>query len=112
MSGLKINFHKSEVYCLGEAKVRSEQFEEILTCKIGTLPLKYLKSSQEKKLGFYFGKNLNISGRTLLIKLHYLVSYYTCFLSIGSLLGIGESMMQLDLVSCGVGRKTRKNITR
>jgi hypothetical protein len=42
MSGLKINFHKSEVYCLGRAKDRVRQFEEILTCKSGDLPMKYL----------------------------------------------------------------------
>jgi hypothetical protein len=42
MSGLKINFHKSEVYCLGQAKNRVRQFEEILTCKSGDLPMKYL----------------------------------------------------------------------
>jgi hypothetical protein len=39
---LKKKFHKSEVYCLGEAKERSEQFEEILTCKVCTLPFKDL----------------------------------------------------------------------
>jgi hypothetical protein len=42
MSGLKINFHKSEVYCLGRAKERYKFFEEILTCKAGDLPIKYL----------------------------------------------------------------------
>jgi hypothetical protein len=77
---LKKKFHKSEVYCHGEAKERSEQFEEILTCKVCTLPFKDLGLPVnekrlkeltgillEKKLGFYYGKNVNISGRTLLI---------------------------------------------
>jgi hypothetical protein len=42
MSRLKINFHKSEVYCLGRVKERYKKFEEILTCKAGDLPMKYL----------------------------------------------------------------------
>jgi hypothetical protein len=42
MSGLKINFHKSEVYSLGREKNKVRQFEEVLTCKSGNLPMKYL----------------------------------------------------------------------
>ena len=99
MSGLKINFHKSEVYCLGISQWRKNIFEEILTCKIGKLPMKYLgvpidelrlKNSDwnptgdklEKKLGCWNGKNLSIGGRTLLINtslsssLLYMPSFY------------------------------------
>ena len=42
MSGLKINFHKSEVICVGLEDNRIKLFEEILTCKRGDLPFKYL----------------------------------------------------------------------
>jgi hypothetical protein len=42
MSGLKINFHKSEVYCMGAAKERQEVFESIFTCQSKELPMKYL----------------------------------------------------------------------
>jgi hypothetical protein len=68
MSGLNINFHKSEVYCLGRAKDRVRQFEEILTCKSGDLPMKYLGIPiDEKRLAVSrwnpiiekFGKKLN-----------------------------------------------------
>jgi hypothetical protein len=80
MSGLKINFHKSEVICLGDAKNRSMDFEEIFTCKSGVLPMKYLGipidekilnlkdwkpilEKHENKLSCWQGKNLVISGR-------------------------------------------------
>jgi hypothetical protein len=81
---LKINFYKSKVFCLGEAQERKSAFGEIFTCKSGVLPMKYLgipvddkrlKSSDrnppgekmDKKLGSWNGKNLLISGRSLLI---------------------------------------------
>ena len=34
ISGLKIFFHKSEVYCIGAAIVQEGFFEEIFTCNI------------------------------------------------------------------------------
>jgi hypothetical protein len=43
MSGLKINFHKSEVICLGDAKNMSMDFEDIFTSKSGVCPMKYLR---------------------------------------------------------------------
>ena len=99
MSGLKINIHKSEVYCLGIDQGEEKLFEEIFTCKVGSLPLKYLgipidetrlKNSDWdptgekllKKLGCWNGKNLSIGGRTLLINtslsssLLYMLSFY------------------------------------
>ena len=42
MSGLKINFHKSEIYCLGEAKEIEELYADIFSCPIGNLPMKYI----------------------------------------------------------------------
>jgi hypothetical protein len=41
MSGLKINFAKSEVFCFGKCKDMRESYEDIFTCKSGVLPLKY-----------------------------------------------------------------------
>jgi hypothetical protein len=49
MSGLKINFHKSEVYCIGEANERRQKFEEIFTCKVVSLPMKYLGVPVDEK---------------------------------------------------------------
>jgi hypothetical protein len=42
LSGLKINFHKSEVFCFGQAKDHESQYEEIFGCRKGSYPFKYL----------------------------------------------------------------------
>jgi hypothetical protein len=42
MSGLKINFHKSEVICFGGSLKRRKEFEKFFNCKSGELPMKYL----------------------------------------------------------------------
>lgn len=42
VSGLKINFHKSEMYCLGEAMDKKDAYSEIFTCNVGKLPFQYL----------------------------------------------------------------------
>ena len=42
LSGLKINFHKSELFCYGEAKECEEQYAQLFGCDIGTHPFKYL----------------------------------------------------------------------
>ena len=99
MSGLKINFHKSDIYCLGDAQVSASVFEEILTCKSGTLPMKYLGVPVDKKrlcltawrptegkmrgkLSPWQGKLLAMGGRTTLINSSlssvplYMLSFY------------------------------------
>jgi hypothetical protein len=40
--GLKINFHKSEIYCFGEAKVVENKYKDIFGCESSTFPFKYL----------------------------------------------------------------------
>jgi hypothetical protein len=84
MSRLKINFHRSDIYCLGHAQVNATAFEEIFTCKVGSLPMKYLgvpidkkriklsdwKPTVEKmgnKLCQWQGKMLVMGGRVILI---------------------------------------------
>ena len=42
LSGLKINFHKSELFCLGEAKGKTDAYIQIFECKEGSFPFKYL----------------------------------------------------------------------
>lgn len=42
ISGLKINFLKSEVFCLGSAQDNKDMYEEIFTCQSGSIPMKYL----------------------------------------------------------------------
>ena len=42
LSGLKINFHKSEVFCFGKAKEAQNEYRSISGCEVGELPFKYL----------------------------------------------------------------------
>jgi hypothetical protein len=42
MTGLKINFHKSEVYVFGYTQSEKERLANILNCVLGVIPLKYL----------------------------------------------------------------------
>jgi hypothetical protein len=35
LSGLKINFHKSKLFCYGQAKEMEGQYTEIFECRIG-----------------------------------------------------------------------------
>lgn len=42
LSGLKINFDESEVYCFGEAKDREHLFRDVFTSASGDLPTRYL----------------------------------------------------------------------
>jgi hypothetical protein len=42
VSGLKINFHKSELFCFGEAQEAADQYAEMFGCQIGEFPLTYL----------------------------------------------------------------------
>ena len=84
LSGLKINFHKSEIFCFGEAKDSEHLYSQLFGCKTGTYPFRYLgipmhvrKLSNadwstlleriEKKLGSWKGKHLSYGGRLVLI---------------------------------------------
>ena len=42
MSGLTINFHKSEIFLFGEAVNKTDIYQEIFTCEVGKIPIKYL----------------------------------------------------------------------
>jgi hypothetical protein len=42
MSGLKIIFHKSEFFCLGDANEFENVYADIFTCPVGHLLMKYL----------------------------------------------------------------------
>ena len=42
LSGLKINFHKSEVFAFGVQQVEKEEMANKLNCVLGKLPMKYL----------------------------------------------------------------------
>ena len=84
LSGLKINFHKSEMFCYGKAKDYEAEYSQIFGCKSGSFPFKYLgipmhhrrllnkewKEIEERfqrKLSCWKGKHLSYGGRLVLI---------------------------------------------
>ena len=42
LSGLKINFNKSELFCFGRAKEEQETYKQLFGCELGSLPFTYL----------------------------------------------------------------------
>jgi hypothetical protein len=84
LSGLKINFHKSEIFCFGDAKNSEGVYSQLFGCHTGTYPFKYLgipmhfkklnnkdckvvEQRIERKLSSWKGKYLSVSGRLVLI---------------------------------------------
>jgi hypothetical protein len=84
LSGLKINFHKSELYCYGAAKDSERDYANILGCKTGNTPFKYLgipmnhrklsnkdwiaiEEKFQRKLSSCKGKLLSVGGKLVLI---------------------------------------------
>lgn len=97
LSGLKINFHKSEIYCLGEAKVCQDQYTDLFGCATGNFPFRYLGipihyrklrnadwkevlERFEKRLASWKGKLLSLGGRLTLIN-SVLTSLPMCMMS-------------------------------
>jgi hypothetical protein len=84
LSGLKINFHKSEIFCFGKAKDIEQEYRVLFGCDIGSLPFRYLgipihfrklKNGEwkpvedrfESKLSSWIGKLLSYGDRLVLI---------------------------------------------
>jgi hypothetical protein len=84
LSGLKINFHKSELFCFGNAKDLQDEYRILFGCEIGSLPFRYLgipihfrrlKNGEwkliedrfKKKLSSWLGKLLSYGDRLILI---------------------------------------------
>jgi hypothetical protein len=42
VSGLKINFHKSELFCFGQAQEVVDHYTDLFGCQEGEFPIKYL----------------------------------------------------------------------
>ena len=84
LSGLKINYHKSELFCFGEAKKVESDYMNIFGCQVAETPLTYLgiplhykrisnkdwkiiEDRFERKLSTWKGKLLSYGGRLTLI---------------------------------------------
>ena len=76
-SGLKINYHKSELFYFGNAQDHLDQYVELFGCKSGDFPTRYLgipihfrkirnvewrkvEERFERRLGSWKGKHLSI----------------------------------------------------
>jgi len=84
MSGLKINFGKSEVIMIYGDNMKHSLYAEIFNCQLGTFPIKYLgvpvspsrlhvkdwtilENKNAKKLSSWKGNSLSIAGRIVSI---------------------------------------------
>ena len=84
LSGLKINFHKSELFCFGQAVEEQENYKQLFGCGLGSLTFSYLgipihhrklanrewkciEDRFEKKLSCWKGKLMSYGGRLILI---------------------------------------------
>ena len=43
LSGLKINFHKSEIFCYGAAKEMEDEYTTLFSCNAGEYPFRYMR---------------------------------------------------------------------
>jgi hypothetical protein len=68
LSGLKINFHKSELFCFGNEKETQDEYRILFGCEIGSLPFRYLgipihfrrlKNGEWKLIEDHFEKKLS-----------------------------------------------------
>jgi hypothetical protein len=96
LSGLKINFHKSELFCYGAAKDHEEEYRQIFGCGVGSFPFRYLgipmhhrklRNLDWKEVEERFEKTLsNWKGK--LLSTHSLVVYpSSCYLFLRSHVG-------------------------
>jgi hypothetical protein len=86
LSGLKINFHKSELFCFGEAINEVDAYARLFGCGQGQFPMRYLgipiyyrrltlaewkivEDRLQKRLSSWKGKLLSLGGRSVLINL-------------------------------------------
>jgi len=84
LSGLKINFHKSEIFCYGAAKEMEDEYTTLFGCNAGEYPFRYLgipmhhrqlfnsewqkvEERFEKKLSCWKAKYLSYGGRLVLL---------------------------------------------
>jgi hypothetical protein len=84
MSGLKINFHKSELFCFGDAQDEANQYADLFGCGLGSFPISYLgipihhrrltlaewkivEERLQKRLSSWKGNLLSLGGRLVLI---------------------------------------------
>lgn len=100
MTGLKINYHKREVFVFGYSQLDKERLANMLNCALGVLPFKYLGipisdhhlgmgafgpifQKMCRRLDPWKGKHLTSGGDKFLLILALAVSLFTSWVSIG-----------------------------
>ena len=56
ISGLKINFHKSELFCYGTTKDCEMEYTQLFGCRLCDFPFKYLGIPRNLGLGMHRGE--------------------------------------------------------
>ena len=84
LSGLKINFHMSEIFCCGQAKECEAQYSQLFGCKVRSYPFRYrgvpmhfrklnnkdekiIEERIDKRFVVWKSKFLSVGGRLVLI---------------------------------------------
>ena len=52
LTGLKINFHKSELFCFGKAKDEQQAYKELFRCELASLPFTYMGNTNSPSQAF------------------------------------------------------------
>jgi hypothetical protein len=127
LSGLKINFHKSELFCFGDAKDVEEDYRLLFGCDLGMFPFKYLgipihfeklrngewkpiEDRCERKLSCWIGKLLSYGDRLILINsvLTSLLMFMLSFLEIP--IGVRKRLDYYRSRFSGKAMGTKENI--
>jgi hypothetical protein len=102
LSGLKINFHKSEIFCYGNARELGREYSEIFGCDMGNLHFRYLRipvhhrklqnsdwkeveEKFQKRLSGWKEKMLSVGVSWFLLTLFLAICQCLCYLSSRSL---------------------------
>jgi hypothetical protein len=128
LSGPKINFHKSEMFCYGKAKDWHFEYSRIFGCELGAMPFRYLGIPMhhkrlsnsdwkdlldkfQKRLSSWKIKLLSIGGRLTL--LNFILSSLSLFMF--SFFEVPKEVLKkwrlLGLDCFGKMRGKRRNIT-
>ena len=87
LSGLKINFHKSELFCFGDAQDAAAQYAEIFGCEQVQFPIMYLG------IPIHYRKLTNVEWKHVEERLPARLSSWK-----GKLLSLGERLVFINSV--------------
>lgn len=127
LSGLKINFHKSELFCFGDVRDHEYQYSQLFGCNIGSYPFQYLgipmhfrklsnkdwkavEDRVEKRLSGWKGKFLSVGGVWSKLIMCSLVYLCLCSLFLRSPIGVLKKLNTTGQDSFGRMTGIKRNI--